>query len=111
VNQANTSPETLKLLAHVKERLHVVCGDRLRGVLLYGSQARGEQALSSDVDILVLLAGPVALGRDLRAIIHALYPLELELGRPIHAMPVDIQTYEAGEYSWFRNAKREGILV
>ena len=72
MNQANTSPETLKLLARVKERLQAAWGDRLRGVLLYGSQARGEQAFTSDVDV------------------HA---------------------YEAGEYSWFRNAKREGILV
>ena len=103
--------DTRGLLARVKAALHAVYGDRLHGVLLYGSQARGEQIPSSDLDILVLLTGPVALGRELRTIIHALYPLQLELGRPIHAMPVDLRDYEAGEYAWYRNAKREGILV
>ncbi len=49
------------------------------------------------------------LGRDLRMIIHALYPLELEIERAIDATPIDIDTYEAGEFALYRNAKREGI--
>ena len=103
--------EASALLARVKDLLSAVYGDRPRGVLLYGSFARGEDLPSSDVDVLVLLSGPVSLGQDLRTIIHALYPLQLDIGRSIHAMPVDIAHFEAGEFAWFRNAKREGILV
>jgi len=58
--------DTSTLLARIKSRLHAVYGDRLRGVVLYGSEARGEATPDSDVDILVLLTGPVALGRPAR---------------------------------------------
>src|SRR5947209_19938254 len=81
--------DTHTLLARIKSRLQAVYGDRLRGVVLYGSEARGESTPDSDVDILVLLAGPVALGRDLHTIIEALYPLQLEIHRVLEAFRVD----------------------
>jgi predicted nucleotidyltransferase len=86
-------------------------GSRLQGVVLYGSEARSAATPDSDADILVLLGGPVALGRDLKTTIDALYPLLLELERPIHALPVDAAEYTEGEFSLYRNARREGVLV
>lgn len=103
--------DKMALLARIKARLQDVYGDHLRGVVLYGSEARGEATPDSDIDILVLLTGPVTLGRDLRTIIHALYPLQLESERLIDATPVDIDVYEAGEFALYRNAKREGVAV
>jgi predicted nucleotidyltransferase len=111
MNSGEEPVDRLSLLRRVKALLENAFGDRLRGVVLYGSEARGEATPDSDIDILVLLIGPVALGRDLRTIIHVLYPLQLEVERPIHAVPVDIAVYEAGEFALYRNAKREGILA
>lgn len=79
-------------------------------MVFYGSEARGESQPDSDLDFLVLLDGPIAFGKDLRAIIDELYPMVLDLERPIHAIPVDFAVYEAGEYALYRNAKREGVL-
>ena len=101
--------DTSALLARIKSRLQAVYGDRLRGVVLYGSEARGEATPGSDVDILVLLTGPVALGLDLHTIIEALYPLQLETDRVLEAFPVDEAEYLRGEYVWYRNAQKEGI--
>jgi predicted nucleotidyltransferase len=103
--------DTSVLLAHIKTRLQAVYGDRLRGVVLYGSEARGEATPDSDVDILVLLTGPVALGRELRTIIEALYPLQLEMDRVLEAFPVDEVDYLRGEYAWYRNAQKDGLRV
>ena len=50
-----TREKTSKLLAEFKRELKRIYGDRLKGVFLYGSQARGEATSQSDVDIIVVL--------------------------------------------------------
>jgi len=100
-----------KLLNDIKARLMQAHGERLQGVILYGSEARGEAEPDSDIDLLVLLRGPIELGRDIRTNVHALYDMEIQDYRPIHAMPVDVEDYQAGEYPLYRNAKKEGIFL
>jgi uncharacterized protein len=98
-----------ELLAGIRERLQKAHGRRLRGVVLYGSEVRGEAHPDSDVDLLVLLEGPINYVQDLRTNIDALYDLVLALERPISAKPVDIDVYDAAAYPLYRNAKAEGI--
>ena len=43
------------LIAELKVGLDGVYGDRLKGLYLYGSYARGEEDTESDLDILVVL--------------------------------------------------------
>lgn len=104
-----TNVEPHELLRRVKSILADTFKDRLRGVILYGSEARGDAELDSDIDLLVLLTGPVDRWADQGACIHALYPLVLELERPIDCKPVDVRRYQAQELPLFREVKREGI--
>jgi predicted nucleotidyltransferase len=103
--------ERSELLTRVKAALQEAFGDRLRGVILYGSEARGTAEPDSDIDFLVLLEGAADYWGDVRTCIHALYPLVLESGRPIHAKPVDIREYEAQVWPLYQSVKEEGILV
>jgi uncharacterized protein len=98
-----------ELLGGIRERLQKAHGQRLRGVVLYGSEVRDEARPDSDVDVLVLLDGPINYVQDLRTNIDALYDLVLALERPISAKPVDIAAYDAAAYPLYRNAKAEGI--
>lgn len=95
----------------VRERMQVVFNDRLRGVVLYGSEARGTAAAESDIDVLVLLDGPIDYGSDLCACIDAVYPLALDWERPINLEPADIRDFEAAEWPLYEKAKAEGILA
>ena len=99
------------ILARIKSKLHEAFQDRLAGVILYGSEARGEAGPDSDIDLLVLLKGPVDSWPDIHTCTEALYPLVLELGRPIHATPTDIQVYEAQEWPLYHFVKLEGIAL
>jgi len=99
------------LLQQIKDCLQDACGDRLRGVVLYGSEVRAAADDESDIDVLVLLDGPIHLGRDIDTCTKAIYPLMLEIGRTIDAAPVDIRDYEAGNDPLYRAAKKEGILA
>ena len=100
-----------ELLKRVKSSLQQAFGDRLRGVILYGSEARGTAEPDSDIDFLVLLNEPVHYWDDMGTCIHVLYPFVLETGRPIHAKPVDIKEYEAQVWPLYQSVKEEGVLV
>ncbi|HUU09677.1 MAG TPA: nucleotidyltransferase domain-containing protein [Phycisphaerae bacterium] len=100
-----------EMLRRTRERLAEAFPGRFRGLILYGSEAREEAAADSDVDLIVLLEGPVAFGKDLETVIRALYPLQLETDRLIDAWPADVKAYEAQEFSIFRRAHREGVLL
>jgi predicted nucleotidyltransferase len=103
--------ERERLLREIRARLEEAHGDRLAGVVLYGSEARGDAREDSDVDLLVLLKGPVRYLADLRRSIEAVYPLVLEIERPIHPDPVDVEDFEAAEYPLYREARAEGITA
>lgn len=98
-----------ELLAEIRPCLAQAYGPRLDSVVLYGSEARGEGRPDSDIDILVLLTGPVQLWRDLRTATRALLPLSLRLDRPISAKPVNVGDYESGSAPLYRRAQAEGL--
>ena len=99
-----------ELLQRIKERLKELYGARFRGLVLYGSVARGDDSPDSDIDMLCLL--DVLKGNELWEITKALYPLQLEFDkRELNVFPVDISRYEAAEYSLYREVRREGVLL
>jgi uncharacterized protein len=94
-----------------KEVLSRTYGSRLKGLILYGSMARGEADLASDIDLLVLLSGPLDYFAELRQIVDILYPIQLESEQLISAKPALASDYEVGTISLYRNARREGVIV
>ena len=100
-----------ELLKEIKSRLTAAYHDRLYGVVLYGSEARGDRRADSDIDVLVLLNGRVDYGRDLETNIEALYPLSLQLGRRISAKPVISSEYDGVDCPLYQSVHREGIMI
>ncbi|MCD4733283.1 nucleotidyltransferase domain-containing protein [bacterium] len=104
-------PDRDRFLRRVKARLAKVYGERLAGIVLYGSEARGDAEEDSDIDIFVLLNREIELSEDLWTIITSLYDLQLEVFRPIHAMPVNSADFNEGGFAVFRNAQEEGVFL
>jgi len=102
---------TNEILLKCKEYLTKQYGKRLKGVILYGSMARGESTTVSDIDLLVLLDPPLDYFAELWNLIDVLYPVQLESEQLISAKPVLFNDYEIGSLSLYRNARREGVAV
>ncbi len=78
--------------------LRKLYGKRLRGVYLYGSRARGDQASDSDVDILIVLDRVGSYGEELERTSALASDLSLDLG-------VLISRAFASESDWRSGAK------
>jgi uncharacterized protein len=55
-----------ELLAELRAGYEAIYGDRLAEIVLYGSQARGDADSESDIDIMVVLRGPLELPAEWR---------------------------------------------
>ena len=91
--------------------LQTLYAKRLKGLVLYGSCAQGTEGLESDIDLMVLLEGPVDLAQEIRQIWAVLYPIQLESDHLLSVMPVDVALYDQGEYALYRQAKAEGVAL
>jgi len=102
--------KTKQIIQKCKETLAKQYGTRLKGVILYGSMARGDATTSSDIDLLVLLEQPLDYFAELRQLVDVLYPIQLESDQLISAKPVSLKDFELGTVSLYRNARREGVI-
>lgn len=86
-------------------------GSQFKGLILYGSMARGQAGATSDIDLLVLLSPPFDYFYELRQVIDLLYPLQLESGQLLSVKPAFIDEYEMGSSQLYRNVQKEGIPI
>ncbi len=100
-----------QIIEEIRDLLEKAYRERFYRIILYGSEARGEAKPDSDIDILVLLKGPIDYGADIMKNIDALYPLSCRLGRRISAKPVDKNDYETVVCPLYENAHNEGVIA
>ncbi len=99
------------ILQELDGGLRELYGERHRGLVLYGSHARGEADEGSAVDLLLLLEGEVEVGRDIRRSSGLVAALSLEAGRVLSLVPVNVEDYRASSDPYLVNARREGLLL
>ena len=108
---STTALDPLALAGILRDGLKVVFGDRLRGIVLYGSRARGDAEVDSDFDFLVLLDGVESFSAERERISPVACDLSLEHDIVVSALPVSEQAFASLETPLFLNARREGIVL
>jgi len=103
--------DVASLLEQARARLIEAYGARLQAVVLYGSMLRGDSMPDSDIDLLVVMRDQVVPRDDLRAAIHALYPLTLRYGHPFSPLVVDAASYQSGAYPLYQSVQKEGLVA
>jgi predicted nucleotidyltransferase len=74
-------PHIQKLLQELKSELTHIYGERLKGVYLYGSYARGDHQAGLDVDVMIVLASFKRYGDEIKRTseLNAKLPLDYNL--------------------------------
>ena len=98
-------------LAALKRRLHDLYGERMRGVYLYGSYARGAAHPDSDVDVLVVLAGDVQPGAEIRRMSRIVSDLSLEHDLLISIVPIADDWRDTDGDPFVLNVRKEAVGV
>jgi len=102
-------PDRLKSL--IKQQILKEFGTRLQSLVFFGSRVKNCESSESDLDMLVVLNGPIHLWDDTHRSVQALYDIQLAIEYPIHIIPVDAEKYREQAYALFRKAHEEGIVV
>jgi len=99
------------VLAELRPRLEALYGDRLVKMVLYGSHARGDARRWSDIDVLVVLHGPVEHSEEVFRTGEMTSRLCLEHNVVLQRLFMDETRFLGGDGALLRNIRREGIEV
>lgn len=98
-------------LDELKEILRTVYSDRLRGLYLYGSYARGDFCEHSDIDLLIALEGEVKPFKEIDLLSEIVSDLCLRHGLLIAVYPVPAAWVAERKSLLFENIRREGVIL
>jgi len=105
-------PEDLTgVLRELDRGLRGLYGGRYRGLVLFGSYARGEAHDGSDVDLLLLLEGEVDQTGEILRASDVLWPLVLESGHLLTLLPTSVGDFASSGSPLMLNVRKEGVPV
>jgi len=103
--------EIKEILKEFRKEIEILYGKRLKDTILYGSWARGEATEGSDIDVLIVLEGKVAPGKEIDRIIDVITEINLKYGVLISVYPVSEEDFPTVNSPLLINARREGVSV
>ena len=99
------------LLHELKAALAALYGERLKGVYLYGSYARGEADQESDVDVLVVLQDFDRYAAEVDRTSELSARLSLRYGVSLSKVFVRERDWLAGRTPFLMNVREEALTV
>lgn len=97
-----------KLLGELKQELTHVYGERLKGVYLYGSYARGENQPGSDVDVMIVLASYQRYGDEIKRTSEMNAKLSLDYNISISRLFMTEERWKYEDSPFLRNVRAQG---
>lgn len=98
-----------RLLKELKEYLERLYGERLKGVYLFGSYARGEAEKESDVDVLIVLDRVDNYAREIDHTSEVVSEISLRYGVTISRVFVSEQRWRTDQTNFFLNVREEAV--
>ncbi len=106
-----TKEEVLRIAGQLHHQLEIIYGDRLKGVYLYGSYARGDAREDSDIDVAVVLSGKVVRAAERRRVSGLASDISLRENCVIVMFFMSENEKADLPYPIHRSISRDGIAV
>lgn len=103
--------EVEAILAELRSRLERIYGDRLRGMYLYGSYARGEPERGSDLDVLIVLDEMESGWEEIQRTSYDTAEISLDHELTISTIFMPERRWLKGDTTFLRNVREEGWAV
>ncbi len=104
-------PQLAIILSSLHQAFDRLYGDRLAHIILFGSQARNEAQLDSDIDILVVLKGDVDSWTEIKRTGEIVSQLCLDYSVVICCIFVSETQYQAQQTALLRSVSKEGVMA
>lgn len=99
------------LINKIKEHLIKTYGERIKQVILYGSQVRGETTKDSDVDILVVVDESLNPFEVRKSLSDLLFDIVLEEGELVSVIAVPEHFFKNYNSPFLLNVRKEGVTA
>lgn len=100
-----------RILAQFKQHAQAIYGDRLKRIILFGSQARGDAWPGSDIDVLVVLFESLDTYADGRLVTEFIAKISIETGELISCVFMDEARFEHSPESLLADIRHDGIAL
>jgi len=104
------SKSVREALVEAKQKLEDLHGDRLKRVIVYGSQARGEARPDSDVDLMIVLRDDVQPDKEVRRTSRLVIRIAGKHGVALSPLHLSEDHFQS-DRPLPRAARREGIVL
>ena len=109
MNSSTVPRQVGQALQELKLALDDIYGNRLQGVYLYGSYARHEATGHSDIDVMIVLDGPVKTGLEISRINPLVSSICLQNDLLISTFPVSADSFQNDQSPFLLNVRKEAV--
>jgi len=99
------------LLSDLKRELNALYGEKLQGVYLFGSYARGEQDDGSDVDVLIVLSSVPRYAAEIDRTGDLISTISLKYNLTISRIFCDLNRWQHSRLPLFLNIRSEALAT